>query len=300
MKVLLTGVKGQLGRTISLLKPNNLDLIEISRKELDLEDSQKCFELILSYKPDWVINAAAYTAVDLAEKQIEKAYRINAEAPRQFSRALSIYGGKLLHISTDFVFDGKKRTPYLPSDRTNPINSYGKSKVAGEEFILEALGNKNQSTIIRTSWLMSPFGNNFALKMLEFMKKNKIISVVNDQFGSPTSCESLAKTCWDLILKSQTKLNSLPEIIHWSNIGKASWYDVAKFIMNISLELKYPLITSKINKLNSEQYQTKAIRPKYTVLDSSYTEEILNIKNISWKDAIRDILTDPNLKRYYQ
>lgn len=300
MRILITGINGQLGKTLAITKPKDINLISLTRNELNLEDSKECFSVVKYYKPDWVLNAAAYTSVDLAESQIEKAYKVNYEAPKEFSRALSKYGGKLLHISTDFVFDGKKNSPYCPDDKVGAINIYGKSKAAGEEIILETLGNKNQSSIIRTSWLMSPYGKNFTITMLELMKKNKIVSVVNDQYGSPTSCESLAKTCWELILKSQTNINSLPEIIHWSNIGKASWYDVAKFILNISLELKYPLITSKINHLSSEQYQNKAMRPKYTVLDSSYTEEILNIKNISWKDAIREILTDPNLRRFYQ
>ena len=300
MRILITGINGQLGKTLTITKPKDIDLIPITRNELNLEDSKECFSVIKHYKPDWVLNSAAYTSVDLAESQVEIAYKVNYEAPKQFSRALSKYGGKLLHISTDFVFNGQKNSPYCPNDKIDGINIYGKSKAAGEEIILETLANRNQSTIIRTSWLMSPFGNNFVLKMLDLMKKNKIISVVNDQYGSPTSCESLAKTCWQLILKSQNQINSLPEIIHWSNIGKASWYDVAKFILNTSLELKYPLITSEINKLSSEQYQHKAIRPRYTVLDSSYTSELLNIKNIMWKDAMRDILNNPNLKRIYQ
>jgi len=293
MKVLLTGVKGQLGKTISLLKPNNLNLIEISRKELDLENPRKCFELILSYKPDWVINAAAYTAVDLAEKQIEKAYRINAEAPRQFSKALASYGGKLLHISTDFVFDGQKKNPYLPSDKTNPINIYGKSKSAGEEAIQQELSSSNQYTIVRTSWLMSNFGKNFALTILKLIKERENISVVNDQFGSPTSCKSLAQTCWEIInYKNNQISHELPNILHWSNLGKASWYDVASYILDTSKKLDFKCDCEKITPISSSDYKTEAKRPFNSVLDSSLISELLKVNNLSWQSAINSILKE--------
>lgn len=300
MKVILTGASGQLGKTLANSKPKGVDLIQLTRNELNLENSEECFNIIKYYQPDWVLNTAAYTSVDLAESQIEKAYKINYEAPKQFSEALSLYEGRLLHISTDFVFNGNTSSPYQPNDKVDAINIYGKSKAAGEKIIQEILGDKALSTIIRTSWLMSPFGDNFALTMLKLMHRKEVISVVNDQFGSPTSCESLARTCWQIIiLKSQNKIHCLPEIFHWSNLGKASWYDVAILIWNISKELNFPLMTSKINKVSSKRYPTKAKRPNYSVLDSTATSEFLNIKNICWKDAIKVILNDPSLKRIY-
>lgn len=291
MKIILTGVKGQLGKTISLLKPDNLDLIKITRKELDLEDSKKCFELIMSHKPDWVINAAAYTAVDLAEEQICKAYRINAEAPKQFSKALSLYGGNLLHISTDFVFDGNKKTPYLPDDKTNPINIYGRSKLAGERAILRILGNSNKCSIIRTSWLLSNYGKNFALTILKLLKEKKNISVVNDQFGSPTSCYSLAKVCWELInFKENTKSQELPRILHWCNSGEASWYELANQIFNTSKSLNLDLMCEEIFPIKSVDYKVKAKRPKYSVLDSAKTSKLLRIDNPEWKKMIKPLI----------
>ena len=293
MKVLLTGVNGQLGKTIALTKPDHINLIQISRKELDLEKPEDCFDLISSIKPEWVINAAAYTQVDLAENNINRAYKINYEAPKQFAKALSLYGGNLLQISTDFVFDGRKKTPYKPTDKINPINVYGKSKAAGEQVIQEILGIKNLSTIIRTSWLMSPFGNNFALTILKLIKQRERISIVNDQFGSPTTCRSLAKTCWELIkFKFKNKSKETPEILHWSNIGSASWYEVARLISNLSKEKSSLIKCEEVLPINTGEFKFNAERPKYSVLDSTLTSRLLNINNNTWENEIKYLLTN--------
>ena len=292
MKIILTGSTGQLGKTISLMKPKEITLIALSRKDLNLKDKEACFEIVKELKPDWIINSAAYTAVDLAEDNIEEAYAINFEAPKQFAKALKLLGGNLLQISTDFVFDGNTNIPYLPTNKRNPINIYGKSKAEGEKIIEEILNDTNQSTILRTSWLMSPYGKNFASTILNLLRSREEISIVNDQIGAPTSCNSLAKTCWSIInykINFQNK-EKLPGILHWSNLGKASWFDVANFILKVSKE--YNLISNDpiIKPINSNEYKVKAIRPKYSVLDSSISAEILNIENISWEIAIREIL----------
>ena len=293
MKVLLTGVNGQLGKTIALLKPNKFELIPISRKELDLEDSKECFNLVIRHKPEWIINTAAYTAVDLAEKQVEKAYQINYEAPKQFAKALSTYGGKILHISTDFVFDGNKKKPYLPNDKINPINVYGKSKAAGEAAIQEILKDSNQFKIIRTSWLMSNYGRNFALTILKLINEKKNLSVVNNQFGSPTNCSSLAEVCWKVInFKLNGNFSYLPNLMHWSNLGEASWYDVATYIFNTAKKFDLDLCCEKIIPINTEDYKFEALRPKYSVLDSSLTSEILNIRNQKWQNIVKSIIKE--------
>ena len=166
MKVVLTGSNGQLGKTISLLKPKNIELICLNRSNLNLRNKDSCFEMVSNLKPDWLINSAAYTSVDLAEENIQSAFDINFEAPKQFAKAIKKFGGNFLQISTDFVFDGNSSKPYKPSSKRNPINIYGKSKASAEKVIEEILGNSSQSIIIRTSWLMSPFNNNFALYQL--------------------------------------------------------------------------------------------------------------------------------------
>lgn len=293
MRVILTGSSGQLGRTIDLLKPDEIELIKPSRKELDLENKGSCLNIVKKYKPNWVINTAAFTNVDSAETHIQKAFRINYEAPKEFSKAILSVGGNLLHISTDFVFDGKNKKPYLPSEKTNPINIYGKSKEAGEKIIREILGNRNQSFIIRTSWLMSPYGKNFAKSILNLLREKETISVVNDQLGSPTSCLSLAKTCWELIkFNSKNNAKVLPEIIHWSNNGEASWHEIASFIFYTANKIGLNMKCKEIKAIKSSDYKFEAERPKYSVLDSSQTSQILELENISWKTSVNSIIQE--------
>ena len=291
MKVVLTGSNGQLGKTISLLKPKDIELICLNKKDLDLKDNYSCYEMVSNLKPDWLINSAAYTAVDLAEENIKSAFEINFEAPKQFAKAIKKFGGNFLQISTDFVFDGNSNKPYVPSSKRNPINIYGRSKAAAEEIIEEILGNTTQSIILRTSWLMSPFNNNFASTISNLLKNKKKLSIVEDQIGSPTSCASLANTIWRILNFSFSKKSTyFPKIMHWSNKGEVSWYQIAKYILEVSKEKKFILNNPIIKPIKTSDYKFKAIRPKYSVLDSSLSEKLLNLENISWENAIRDLM----------
>ena len=207
MKVLLTGSTGQLGKTLILFKPNNFELIKVSSADFNLLDYKSCEEFILSHKPDWVINAAAYTAVDKAESESELAFEINTRSPEKLAKTLLTYGGKMLYISTDFVFDGKNDKPYKFDHVHNPLSIYGKSKSLGEEKCL-SIGN---SYILRTSWVYSPYNKNFLLTILNLQKKfakdNQPLKIVHDQIGSPTNTFGLAKVCWLLLKKINSSLS---------------------------------------------------------------------------------------------
>ena len=193
MKILLTGSTGQLGKELIKSKPNYIDLIITNRQILNLENKEDCYNAVKDLKPDWVINSGAYTNVEQAENNESLAFNINCEAPLSFAKAIRDFGGKLLHISTDFVFDGHQNKPYSPKDNRNPINIYGKSKSQGEILIEKTLQNSHKYIILRTSWLMGSFGKNFATKILQLLQERETLSVVNDQYGSPTSTKTLSK-----------------------------------------------------------------------------------------------------------
>ena len=240
MKILLIGSTGQLGREIIKSSPNDIDLITPLKSDFDLRDISGCYEYIINVSPDWVINSGAYTNVEKAEKDKENALIINSQGPQSIAKALSKTGGKLLQISTDYVFNGKQNTPYKAENNISPLNYYGFSKGRGEELIKELLPDNNQLCIIRTSWLMSPYGNNFATKMMQLLQDRKQVKVVCDQISSPTIASSLAKAIWKAIEKNNlfTLTNKcFPMINHFSNNGIASWYDVAVAIGEIGTRI---------------------------------------------------------------
>ena len=299
MKVLLTGANGQVGNALIRTKPSHIDLYPTSRSNLELSNPQDCFDMVKAIKPDWIINSGAYTFVDKAEKEPELAIAINAGAPKAFANAILKEGGKLLQISTDFVFDGSQSVPYTPSSMRSPINVYGKSKAKGEIEIENLLTNRNQSVILRTSWVMGPTRTNFALTMLKLHKEKNIISVVADQVGSPTTTATLSDAIWKIISMNsdiQDCSNGSPQVLHWCNSGVASWYDIAIAVGEISEEIG--LINKKANVLPIQtiNYPTPAKRPTYSILDNSLTQEKLRLTPIHWRKALKDLLIDYQLK----
>ncbi len=287
MKVLLLGSSGQLGISIIKQKPKEIELFSFKKFDLNILNKQKLKGKINEIKPDWVINAAAYTNVEQAEKNKEYALKVNRDGPKIISEAIKEIGGKLLHISTDFVFDGKSSVPYKPTDKTNPISFYGTSKLLGEEEIKKVFTSKNNFIILRTSWLMGPFGNNFAKTMIKLHQEKDYIKVVNDQLGSPTSTISLANICWKIINKSNLDISlKFPEIMHWCDQGQTNWYEVAKVVGDIALKLNKISKISKVIPINSSEYKTLASRPSYSVLDTEETEKILKFKPLNWKQTI--------------
>ena len=293
MKVLLTGGTGQLGKSLISCRPKNFEILTPNREQLDLSNSEEIRQIIKNESPDWVINGGAYTNVDKAELEKESAIKINSLAPKVFSETLHKTGGKLLQLSTDYVFDGNKKTPYLPHDCKNPINIYGQSKALGEEYIEENLKLPNQYIILRTSWVVSPFGKNFVLTILNLLNNKKCINVVNDQIGSMTSSFYLANICWELImLNNSNSANKkfFPSYHHWCDEGFQSWFDLANSIKEISQEIGLIKNPAIIKPISTYEYNFAAKRPKYSVLNCHETENLLNIKKTKWKSSLYEIL----------
>ncbi len=297
MKVLLTGAAGQLGSALIGSKPNFLadrpvELIAVTREELDLANPQACRSIIDLINPDWVLNAGAYTAVDKAESDQDMAYKVNAEAPEAFAAALDQCGGRLLQLSTDFVFNGQKSSPYLPQDSVAPLGVYGSSKAAGEQGIFKQL--KDRAYVLRTGWVYGPVGNNFLLTMLKLHElkasSGETLNVVADQVGCPTSTLGLAKACWKLI-EMQTKGAALAPIHHWSDSGVASWYDFAVAIGELGKSLGLLTHCSEVLPIKTSDYPTKAKRPSFSLLDTSLTRLALDLEADHWRKALYRVLS---------
>lgn len=299
MKVLISGVKGQLGKSVFDLinssDNNSVEVLGLDKIEFNLQDFDHCKKVINNFKPNWIINTAAYTAVDLAESNRDLAFSVNAKGVENLAKSVSNIGGKLIHISTDFVFDGNKKTPYKTIDICNPINTYGESKLLGEKLALKHPG----TLILRTSWLYSPYGRNFCLTMLKLhkknYKKNTPLKVVSDQMGSPTSCNSLAGVCWKFI---NTKFKEKPskKIFHWSDKGIITWYEFSKAIGIIGKKLNLIDSPAEVIPIKSADFSTESKRPNYSALDCSNTLSYLNIEQRDWKDSLEDVMKSINKK----
>ena len=290
MKVLITGSKGQLGQSLIEKKPQNIDLILSSRDTFDLTSKKECDFYLKKIKPDLILNAAAYTAVDKAESERDLAYNVNSLAPKYFAEIATELGIKLIHISTDFVFDGKQNYPYKPEQERRPLSVYGYTKAYGEEFIEKIMGNSNAGIIIRTSWVMGPVGKNFSRTILKLLSDRDQIKVVADQVGGPTTTYSLAEYCWQIIsfLKEDFPL---PKILHYTNSGIASWYDIAVAIQEIGLDLNLLKSNCEIVPIKAIDYPTAAIRPTYSVLDCTSSINFPNISSSNhWRNALKKVL----------
>ena len=295
MKVLLTGGSGQVGQEIIKSKPEEIKIINPSRKSLDLSNYIACKKFVKDHKPDWIINCGAYTQVDNAEKNIQLSQKINGYALGAFVEASNEINTNLLHISTDFVFDGNQNFPYKENQKRNPLSQYGSSKAFGEELIEKKINDIEKATILRTSWVISPLGKNFILTMLRLHTEKEIIKVVSDQIGCPTSARDLAKVCWRIIeLKKKKKL---PLIFHWTDAGVASWFDIAVAVGELAKELGINKKEAIVLPINTSQYPTLAQRPKYSLLNTQNASNLLDINPIHWRKNLRNILIEyKNLK----
>jgi dTDP-4-dehydrorhamnose reductase len=256
---------------------------------LDLADAAACRAAVLEHRPAWVLNAGAYTAVDQAESEPELALAVNGGAPRAFAEALLETGGRLLQVSTDFVFNGQQGSPYRPEQARDPLGVYGASKAAGEEAVEEVLGSSGQGVILRTSWVMGPVGKNFALTMLRLHREREQIGVVEDQVGCPTSTATLAAACWRVIAAMESSAG-LPAVLHWSDAGAASWYDVALAVGELGLELGLLERAAVVNPITTADYPTPAERPSYSLLDCTSTRKALGLPPTHWRQALRQLL----------
>lgn len=276
MKVLVTGAKGQLGQdVVSLLKEQTWEVFGFGREELNITDEKQVSEKVLLIQPDIIIHTAAYTQVDQAESDEESAFKVNAEGTKYLAQAAEAVGAKFCYVSTDYVFDGTKDTPYKPDDQTNPQTVYGKSKLVGEQYTQEYC---SKSYIVRTSWVFGLYGNNFVKTMLRLAEENKELGIVHDQVGSPTYTTDLARFIISLV---QTDKYG---VYHGSNSGVCSWYEFAKEIF------KQSNIEIVVNPLKTEDFPRPAARPKYSVLDKGMIEENEFESLQNWKEALKDFL----------
>ena len=285
MKVLLTGAGGQLGREIQIACPEGVQLLAITRAELDISQQDTVLDFVEEHRPDVIINAAAYTAVDGAESKPDLAVDINAEGPGFLARAAERLDARLLHVSTDFVFDGESAQPYRPNDETRPLGAYGHSKLAGECRVREILPTR--SVVLRTAWVYSRFGGNFVKTMLKLMAERDQLRVVDDQIGAPTWARGLAQVLWSL-----TEHPEAHGIYHWTDGGRCSWYDFASAIQAQALELGLLQNSISIEPIPSSEYPTPATRPAFSVLDLSKTEALLQRESVPWQQQLRDMLED--------
>jgi dTDP-4-dehydrorhamnose reductase len=295
MKVLLTGSAGQLGQALIDALPEGVKLIRTSRHggdgslALDLSDATACRAAVGEHRPDWVLNAGAYTAVDKAESEPELAEAVNAGAPKAFASSLKEHGGRLLQISTDFVFNGQQGTPYSPDQPLDPLGVYGSSKANGEKAIQAVFGDDPRGLILRTSWVIGPVGKNFALTMLRLHRERDQLGVVADQVGCPSSTHNLASACWQCIRIAQEGDTELPRVMHWSDAGAASWYDVAVAVGRIGLELGLIDQPAQVNPITTADYPTPATRPGYSLLDCTISRKALQLDGEHWQKALQTI-----------
>ena len=280
MNILVTGSNGQLGSEIKDLVTNYNDFIFFFRDlhELNICDAEALSTFIFNQNINAVINCAAYTAVDQAEEDVEIAEQVNSIGVLNLVNALKKVNGKLIHISTDYVFDGNSFLPYQELDELNPIGIYGETKRAGELVILNS---SIDALVIRTSWLYSAYGNNFVKTMLKLGHERDELGVIFDQVGTPTYASDLAKTCLDILLdKSSENISMNGKIYHYSNEGVTSWYDFAKAIMELGS------IDCKVRPIETIDYPTPAKRPHFSVLNKTKIKKDFNIEIPYWRDSL--------------
>ena len=286
MKVLLTGATGQLGQALIATKHPGVELIATSRSggagllALDLANPEACRAAVQEHCPDWVLNAGAYTAVDRAESEPALAQAVNADAPAAFADALAETGGRLLQVSTDFVFNGAQGSPYRPEQAVDPLGVYGASKAAGEAAALQLPGAR----VLRTGWVHGPVGHNFCLTMLRLHRERQQLGVVADQVGCPTSTATLAAACWRAIGVEG------PRILHWSDAGVASWYDFAVAIGELGVAAGLLERAARVLPISTADYPTPARRPSYSLLDCTTSRAALGMEPLHWRAALAQVL----------
>jgi len=294
MRILVTGKNGQLGQSINKLinieaktkyNPSSNEFIFVSREELDLSSKNSIDNYFNNNdKFDIIINCAAYTAVDKAEEEQELANQVNHLAVEQLARIANQQEAKLIHISTDYVFDGESGKPYVETDETNPINVYGKTKLAGEKALQDVM--PTNAIIIRTSWVYSEYGNNFVKTMLRLGKERDEISVVSDQIGSPTYATDLAEAILKIVNnKNYLEKQQPTEVYHYSNKGEISWYDFAVEIFKVTK------IDCKVNPITTDQYPIPAKRPKNTLINKDKISHRFNIDIFDWRKSLESCIS---------
>ena len=273
-----------MGRMLLATQPSNFETIACIHADLDIGARDAVRDSIGRHRPAVIINAAAYTAVDKAESEPDAAQRINAEGPGHLATAARECGACLIHISTDFVFDGTASVPYRPDSATNPVNVYGRTKRDGEQAVLQALPER--STIVRTAWVYAATGANFVRTMLRIMRANGAVRVVADQVGTPTAARSLAEALWRI-----AGTPGIRGIHHWTDAGVASWYDFAVAIAEEGGALGLLPPDVAVTPITTADYPTAAHRPAYSVLDKRSLAPY-GLSPIHWRQRLRAVLTE--------
>lgn len=279
INLLVTGSSGQLGQCLKqlLLSATDISCYFAAREDLDITNSDELQRFFSEHNFDYCINTAAYTNVEKAESEQKKAFLINAEGAYSIAKACKKHNVVLLHISTDYVFDGMAKTPYQEQDPTNPLNVYGASKLKGEQHIVDTW---NKHFIIRTSWLYSQYGQNFLNSMLQFAKQKKALTITTQQKGTPTNANDLAQMLVTIIKTGNARYG----VYHFSNQGEATWYDFAKAIFKATGEI------DTVNLAKTEHYATFAKRPSYSVLNCNKLKDTLGITYRNWEDSLKQII----------
>lgn len=289
INVLITGADGQLGYELQRTAPDNVQLYCTDNRNLDITSPSAIAAFFDDVSPDVVINAAAYTAVDQAEQDRDRAEAVNAYGPKYLATICKDRGTAMVHISTDFIFSGQQEAPYQSDDVAMPLSVYGRTKLQGEQFVQALL--PSSSLIIRTAWVYSKHGNNFVKTMLRLMQEKTELSIVADQMGSPTWAFHLAQCVWDGALQLQNK--RLPmAVYHYTDDGVASWFEFAVAIQREALELGLLATPIPIKPIRTVDYPTAAARPTYSVLDKSQTWRDLNAPKRDWRVALRSMLAE--------
>jgi dTDP-4-dehydrorhamnose reductase len=294
-KILLTGVNGQVGHALQAILANQFNVTALAREHLDLTHPDEIRRTVSEVNPDIIINPAAYTAVDKAESEPELAYAINATAPQVIAEEAKKINAALIHFSTDYVYDGNKPTPYLESDKVNPISVYGKSKLAGEDAIRN-VGLPH--LILRTSWVYSDYGKNFLKTILRLGAERDSLRVVSDQYGAPTSAHSIATGVLELLSTWDVKMAEEVGVYHFTNQGTASWYEFACQIVSDYEALsshnglpKLQVNPENITPITTSEYPTPAARPINSRLDNTKLKNIFNVSLPLWQDALKLTMT---------
>lgn len=282
MVVLVTGANGQLGQSLQFIAKNhsNIEFVFCDSKELDITNYDNVNAVFNEFIPDYCINAAAYTAVDKAESESEKAYSINVLGAQNLAKVCKTNNTVLLHVSTDFVFDGNKTTPYTELDIPNPTGVYGQTKLDGE-LAIQDIWEKHY--IVRTSWVYSQFANNFMKTMLRLSSERESLSVVDDQIGTPTNAVDLAEVLVTIITKNAKHNIEHYGIFNFSNEGQCSWFDFAKEIFRLNNN------SINLQPIPTTSYPTPAKRPAYSVLDKTKIKTTFGIEILNWEESLRNV-----------
>jgi dTDP-4-dehydrorhamnose reductase len=283
MKYLVTGATGQLGReTLLALQAADKEVTGIGRRDIDFSRPDRVAEGIAAQRADWVINCAAYTQVDKAEEDRQQAFLVNRDSARAVAEGVAAYGGRLLHISTDFIFDGEQSHPYVEDDPANPLGVYGQSKWEGEQAVREVMPD---ALIVRTAWVYGVHGHNFVKTMLRLAAERDELRVVDDQIGTPAWTADITRALLSLVEANASGL------FHFTNEGVASWYDFASEILANAGALGFPLRAKQIVPIPTTDFPLPARRPSYSVLSKVKIRQILDYPIPHWRHSLRAMMT---------